>query len=153
MKRLCYAFLACALVIMSLCVAADAQDVWDEDIVRLEDMKHEMIDISTLNILENKMIARSTKSISGTVAAYSHSISTEKIFLVERGIVTINCSYTPVAASMDFGIIAPDGYFYFLNVEGGSTNRSIRVNQSGSYSLAIRNNSSHVVTVVGFVNY
>ncbi len=54
---------------------------------------------------------------------------------------------------MDFGVIAPDGYFYFLNVEGGSINQSIRVSQSGSYAVAVRNNSSNTVFVVGFVNY
>ncbi|MCI8840230.1 MAG: hypothetical protein HFF24_07875 [Oscillospiraceae bacterium] len=50
-------------------------------------------------------------------------------------------------------LIAPDGYFYFLNVEGGSINQSIRVSQSGSYAVAVRNNSSYTVSVVGFVTY
>lgn len=67
--------------------------------------------------------------------------------------MTINCSYSPASASMDFGVIASDGYFYFLSAKEGSINRSIVVNQRGSYSLAIRNNSLHMVTVVGFVNY
>ena len=67
--------------------------------------------------------------------------------------VTINCSYSPASTSMDFGVIAPDGYFYYFNVKGGSINRSILVSQRGSYSVAIRNKSTHTVTVVGFVNY
>ena len=67
--------------------------------------------------------------------------------------MTINCSYSPAFANMDFGVIAPDGYFYFLSVKEGSINRSIAVSQRGGYSMAIRNNSSYIVTVVGFVNY
>lgn len=67
--------------------------------------------------------------------------------------MTINCSYSPASANMDFGVIAPGGYFYFLSVKEGSINRSIVVSQQGSYSLAIRNNISHIVTVVGFVTY
>ena len=70
-----------------------------------------------------------------------------------RQVITINCSYSPASANMDFGVIAPDGYFYFLNVEGGSINQSIRVSQSGSYAVAVRNNSSYTVSVVGFVTY
>lgn len=152
MKKI-FAFLVCTLVIMGLCVTVDAQVIWNEDILLLEEMEHELVDMSALDVLEDKVMTRSTKSIKGTVAAYSHSISAEKIFLAERGIVTINCSYTPVAASVDFGVIAPDGYFYFLNVEGGSINRSIRVNQSGNYAVAIRNNSSNTIYVTGFVDY
>ena len=153
MKKFFQILLVCTFVIGCLCITANAQDMWNEDVVYLEDMEHELIDMSALDMLGEDTIARSTKSISGTVAAYSHSISTEKIFLAERGIVTINCSYSPSSASVDFGVIAPDGYFYFLNVEGGSINRSIKVNQSGSYAVAIRNNSSDTIYVAGFVNY
>ncbi len=153
MKRLFYTFLACALVIVNLCVTVDAQDICDDDILCLAEMEHELIDISTLDVLKESMIGRSTKSINGTVAAYSHSISTEKIFLTERGIITINCSYSPSSASVDFGVIAPDGYFYFLNVEGGSINQSIKVSQGGRYAVAIRNNSSNTINVAGFADY
>ena len=153
MKKFIYTFFVCTLVSIVLCVTVNAQGVWNEDILLLEEMEHELVDMSALDVLEDEVMARSTKSISGTVAAYSHSISPEKVFLAERGIVTINCSYTPVAASVDFGVIAPDGYFYFLNVEGGNINRSIRVNQSGNFAVAIRNNSSNSVRVVGFIEY
>lgn len=68
-----------------LCVTVNAQGVWNEDVLLLEEMEHELVDVSALDVLEDGVMARSTKSISGTVAAYSHSISTEKVFLAERG--------------------------------------------------------------------
>ena len=37
-------------------------------------------------------------------------------FPLEAGeTVTIKATYTPFSASVDFGLIAPDGYFYYLN--------------------------------------
>lgn len=143
----------CAIVIGCLCITASAQDIQSEQFLQLEDMEREQTDMSSWGILEKSIGLRSSNSINTSVAAYSHAVSDEKFFLAERGIITINCSYSPSSASMDFGVIAPDGYFYFLNVGGGSINRSIKVSQSGDYLLAIRNNSSQKVSVVGFVDY
>lgn len=67
--------------------------------------------------------------------------------------VTIKASYTPFSASVDFGLIAPDGYFYYINVSDGSFDETIEVDQRGNYTLAIRNNSGDAVSVTGFVNY
>ena len=67
--------------------------------------------------------------------------------------VTINASYSPFSASVDFGLIAPDGYFYYINVKNGSINKTIRVDERGNYMLAVRNNSDDTVSVVGYVNY
>lgn len=67
--------------------------------------------------------------------------------------VSFNCSYSPSSASMDFGVIASSGQFYYINVKGGSISQAIRINQAGSYAVAIRNNSSQTVRVVGFVDY
>lgn len=46
--------------------------------------------------------------------------------------ITVSATYTPRSASVD---------------------KTIRVNQRGDYTLAIRNNSSNTVSVSGFVNY
>lgn len=75
-------------------------------------------------------------------------------FPLEAGeTVTINASYSPFSASVDFGLIAPDGYFYYINVKNGSINKTIRVDERGNYMLAVRNNSDDTVSVVGYVNY
>ena len=75
-------------------------------------------------------------------------------FPLEAGeIVTIKASYSPFSASVDFGLIAPDGLFHFINVTNGSIDESIEVDERGTYTLAIRNNSSKTVNVSGYINY
>lgn len=67
--------------------------------------------------------------------------------------VTINASYAPTNASVDFGLMDSDGIFHYINVIDGSINQSIQIKEWGKYTLAIRNNSSYTVNVSGFVTY
>ncbi len=71
----------------------------------------------------------------------------------EGDTVKYECTYTPSKASVDFGVIAPDGLFYSVNCTSGTINQSIRINQSGQFLLAIRNNESYDVVVTGTVKY
>lgn len=81
-------------------------------------------------------------------------LTADKAFSLEvRETVTINAAYSPTSASMDFGLVDSDGNFYYLTVTGGSINRTIEVSKRGEYTLAVRNNSSDLVRVAGFVNY
>lgn len=82
------------------------------------------------------------------------AVEADVCFPLEVGeVVTIKASYSPFNASVDFGLIAPDGLFYSVNVTGGSVNQAIRVNQRGNYTLAIENHSSQIIRVSGYVNY
>ena len=67
--------------------------------------------------------------------------------------VTINAVYSPAAADVEIGLIAPDGLFYSVRGVNGSIKKGIIVNEHGNYTLAIRNNSSSTVTITGFVTY
>lgn len=67
--------------------------------------------------------------------------------------VAINAVYSPQAASVDFGLLAPDGLFYSLNTTDGSFDEVIEVDQRGNYTLVIRNNSNYSINVSGYVNY
>ena len=67
--------------------------------------------------------------------------------------VTINCSYSPRSAKVDFGLIAPDNRFYYLSGQNGSINRSIRIDKRGEYRFAVYNDSSNTVSVTGFIEY
>ena len=67
--------------------------------------------------------------------------------------VTIKATYTPRSAGVDFGLIAPDGLFYSLPGQRGSFSETFKIDQRGSYTLAIRNNSSSTVSVSGTVTY
>ena len=153
MKRFVALFLACAIAMGALSLTATAETGhYEDNALQMEDMKREMIDVSKVEVLEESSI-RATGSLNSDIPANTLAVS-DITFSLEAGeTVTINCSYSPASANMDFGVIAPDGYFYSLNVKGGSINQSIRVSQSGSYAVAVRNNSSYTVSVVGFVTY
>lgn len=66
--------------------------------------------------------------------------------------VRINASYTP-DASVDFGLIDADGVFHYYNVTDGSIDKTIRIEDRGTYTFAVRNNSSKAISVSGFVTY
>lgn len=67
--------------------------------------------------------------------------------------VTITASYAPASASVDFGLIDSDGLFYPVRGSNGSINQTIRIDLRGTYTFAVRNNSSYDVSVSGFVKY
>lgn len=77
----------------------------------------------------------------------------EKFSLDSGDKITYDCTYTPKSASVDFGVIAPDGLFHFLNSTSGSIDKSFSVGLLGQYQLAIRNNASSDITVTGTVKY
>lgn len=151
-KKFLQLIFICAFAMVSLTLTAVADTTDGDYAIQMEDMNCELIDVTKLEVLDES-ITRATKSINSDIPANKIAISDVKLPLEVGETVTINCSYSPASASMDFGVIAPDGYFYFLSVKEGSINQSIAVSQRGDYSVAIRNNYSHTVTVVGFVNY
>lgn len=67
--------------------------------------------------------------------------------------VTINCTYSPRTADVDFGLITPRGTFVFVEGEDGNCNQTIQVSQTGDYYFTVRNNSSNDVEVLGYVYY
>lgn len=68
-------------------------------------------------------------------------------------LVTINCTYSPRMADVDFGLITPQYTFIFVGGESGNCNQTIRINETGDYYFAVRNNSSNDVEVLGYVYY
>lgn len=152
LKKFLQLIFICVFAMVSLTLTAVADTAGGDYTIRMEDMNCELIDVTKLEVLDES-ITRATKSINSDIPANKIAISDVKLPLEVGETVTINCSYSPASASMDFGVIAPDGYFYFLSVKEGSINQSIAVSQRGDYSVAIRNNFSHSVTVVGFVTY
>ena len=67
--------------------------------------------------------------------------------------VRIDAIFTPEDADLDFGLVAPDGKFYFLSTTGGDIDETIRVEDNGNYYLQFRNNSNVEVIITGFVYY
>lgn len=98
------------------------------------------------------VIMRATGRISESISGNA-LMTLAEVSLDSGEVVTYNCTYTPRDASVEFGVIAPDGYFYGLSGSNGSINKGIRVSEPGSYTLAIWNESNETVTVKGTVNY
>lgn len=68
-------------------------------------------------------------------------------------LVTINCTYSPRTADVDFGLITPQNTFRYLSGEDGSCRQTLRINETGNYYFAVRNNTSRTVEVLGYVYY
>lgn len=149
-KKFFWLFLICVSLVGMLCLTATADTGYIDYAVPLEDMEHELINMSQVEAMEGNVV-RVTGSLNSDIPGNTLAVSDVKFPLEIGETVTINCSYSPASASVDFGVIAPDGYFYFLNVKGGSINQSMVVSQRGTYSVAVRNKSAFTVTVVGFV--
>ena len=99
------------------------------------------------------LTVRATGKFDMEVPANS-AVKADSSFPLEVGeVVTIKATYSPFSASVDFGLIAPDGLFYGLNTTTGSFDKAIKVSQRGHYYLAVRNNSSEKISVSGYVNY
>lgn len=99
------------------------------------------------------IVARATGRFSMSISA--HTIrSADTPFPLESGeTVTISATYTPSNASVDFGLYGPDGVFRYIPINNGVISRTIRIEQRGNYTFAIRNNSSQPIHVSGYVNY
>ena len=131
-KRLLAILIACVFIIGCLTIPAAAVQVCGQD---------------------SQPIMRVTRRIDISIPANALMLLDEDISLDSREIVSYDCSYTPRDASVKFGYIGPDGLFYGLSGYKGSIDKGIRVNQSGTYTLAIWNEASEAVSVWGTVNY
>ena len=148
-KRLICMLLVCATMICGSFTLAGAVQA-PGDIIWMEDMEWDLLDPST--VIYDGAAPLTTGSVNTDISPFSTK-AISQISLKSGDALTLNCSYSPSSASMDFGVIASSGQFYYINVKGGSISQAIRINQAGSYAVAIRNNSSQTVRVVGFVDY
>lgn len=141
------------LLLLMVCCSIQTVFAMEENlVVQMETLNREKV--IQIELCDEIVATRATTSFHADISAGSLAGMRDTLFPLEAGeTVTINASYSPFSASMDFGLIAPDGYFYYINVNNGSINKTIRVNERGNYMLAVRNNSSSTVSVVGYVNY
>ena len=105
------------------------------------------------NAMLNFMLSRATGSFNMTIPAKTKLSASTSFPLAAGETVTIKASYSPFSASVDFGLIAPNGVYYYFNVTDGSIDKTIQVPESGDYTLQIRNNADIEVDVTGVVNH
>lgn len=151
-KRLICMLFVCVTMICESFTPAEAVQTPASDIVWMEDMEWDWIDLSTITRDEDIFSSLTAESINTIVSPFSTK-AIRQVSLLSRSVITFNCSYSPSSVSMDFGVIDTSGRFYFINVKEGSINQTLGISQAGTYQVAIRNNSSQTVRVVGFVDY
>jgi len=137
-KKIFCTMLAIVSIFSSFCVNAGAANVGTED------AKEYVLDT---------VIERATGPINMSIPANAKLRADTSIPMEVGDVVIINASYSPRTASVDFGLVGPDGKFHFINVRNGCINRGIQVDQRGNYTLQIRNNSESPIRVSGFVIY
>ena len=127
-----------------------AEDIKAEDIA---------IDISALacervDSIENvQVLPYATISFDWSISAGKIKKNSNRYPMLKNETITIEATFTPRDADVDFGLIAPNGRFYYLSGSNGQIDQAIRVDQSGDYYLAVRNNSDKSVKATGFVYY
>lgn len=125
----------------------------DEQIMNLSELVCEEIDDSQVEDMKMFLTTRATQRIDADIAA-GKTVKDVTAYPLEVGdVVTMNLTFSPPEANMDFGLIAPDKKFYSFKGEDGTFKEKIQVSMTGTYYLAIRNNSKSTVSVVGFVYY
>ena len=125
--------LACALALSCLWVSAGAAEVVTPE--------------------PELAVARATGRFSEDIPANTIVQTGAKLPLEHGEVVTIRAVYSPEYADVDFGLVDSDGLFHYVNVTDGSVDTSIEVDQRGTYTFAIRNNSSFSISVSGYINY
>lgn len=138
LKRFLCMVLACMLVAGSVGMPVDA--------AALENTTPE-------KSMQKFLIPRATGSFSMTIPGKTKLSADTSFPLTVGETITIKASYAPFSANIDFGVIAPNGVYYYFNVTNGSIDKTIQVSMNGEYTLQIRNNSDFEVEVAGFVNY
>ena len=134
-KKIVCAVLSCAILASGFCMHAQAAE---------PAAAQEAIAIEIQRATNRFNISAPPKKIIGADISFSMAAGES---------VTISASYLPKTASVDFGLVDSDGIFHFVNVTGGSIDKTIRIKESGNYTFAVRNNSSSTIEVSGFVNY
>ncbi|NBJ90881.1 hypothetical protein [Acutalibacter sp. 1XD8-36] len=133
MKKCLCTILALVLMLSCVCLPASAVEIVESD--------------------GNQPVARATSRFTIDVKANS-SMRASTSFPMEVGeVITIKASYAPFSASVDVGLVGPNGRFHYVTVTDGSINLAIKITERGKYTFAVRNNSAFGINVSGYVNY
>lgn len=144
-----------ALLLVLVCMnnAAFAAAQNGGEVVNLFDLNYVALDECQFDIDHIPGWSRTTEPVVWNVRPNIVK-KADTTFSMEAGeTVTINFAYTPKSASVEFGLIAPNGRFYYVTGQNGSINQTISISERGDYRFAVCNNSSNTVSVSGFIEY
>lgn len=123
------------------------------EVINLFDLDYVALDERQIDIDHIPSWSRTTEPVVWNVRPNIVKKADTTFFLEADETVTVNFAYTPKSASVEFGLIAPNGRFYYVTGQNGSINQTISISERGEYRFAVCNNSSNIVSVSGFVEY
>ena len=109
--------------------------------------------VTTATISAAAISPRATKRVNTIIPADSIVKVGTPLSMEANELITINCTYSPRTADVDFGLRTPQNKFVYISGENGDCYQVIRVTETGSYYFAIRNNTSEPVEVLGYLYY
>ena len=147
MKKFLRAVLVCSMMVWSLGIPAGASGT-AAPAAGLEAQPCEAA------ALQEQIVPLSVAALDVEIPVGKLAKASSDFYLEAGEAVQIIVNYSPKSASMDFGLIGPDGLFHYVRTDVGNLDKIIRVNEWGCYTFAIRNNSFlDTVRVQGFVYY
>ena len=111
------------------------------------------LDSDSMQTAEYSVSSRATGSFEMTVLPDRVIVIGASISLERDEIVSFNCVYSPKSADIDIGLIDSDGDFYYVSGANGNIDQTVRIGTRGTYTPAIRNNSSYTISISGFLDY
>lgn len=133
--------------------ADDLNMLNDERVYALEDLATIDSRTCTSEEITADFAPYATNGINSNIKANTLGIFNPSFSMEAGETVTISCSYSPMNAKVDYGLLDSDGNFYYVSTSNGSMTGTFTINVRGQYRLAIRNNSGSPIAVTGFVKY
>ena len=152
-KKFFAGVLVCVLSVVWLSTTVMAVGTSAKEEISLKNMEKSYFHLFSIESEGDSFSPYALGTINTTISPNSIVAVREQLPMGAYETVTINCSFNPASASLDFGLIDSDNVFHYINVTGGSINETIHIDERGDYTFAIRNKSSVSVSVVGFLNY
>ena len=109
--------------------------------------------VMSLTVSATALSPKATNRVDVTVRPNTITRIGTGLSLETDELVTINCTYSPRSADVDFGLVSADNEFGYFSGNDGSCRETIRINKTGIYYFAIRNNPKVAVEITGYVYY
>lgn len=114
--------------------------------------------VSSTTAVESQISSEPVSAIERASGWFNETVSAGKtkklgsaISLQAGEIINFSATYSPSDASMDFGLVDSNNVFYYITSTTGLIDGDVAAPTNGSYTPAIRNNSSNAVSVSGKV--
>lgn len=120
--------------------------------VDFDSLRYDELEVSQL-VNGSELMTRATSRIEWTVSPHKVGKANQAYSLEADELVTINCTYSPRTADVDFGFMTPDNRFHFVSGKDGNIHKTIRITDTGKYYFAVRNNTNREIEVLGYVYY